>query len=123
MKGTLEILDNSKNDLMVMMETAEKLNLIIDRYVNNEFVESEPELKEMMLRIHDETESHIDDLAVAIKYISKSMDEIKNNPDLSLYEEKDYVTLSKLLLIGVNESKINFNKNLDQFREKLNSNK
>lgn len=123
MKGTLEILDNSKNDLMVMMETAEKLNLIIDRYVNNEFVESEPELKEMMLRIHDETESHINDLSVAITYISKSMDEIKSNPDLSLYEEKDYVTLSKLLLIGVKESKILFNKNLDTFRDKLNPNK
>lgn len=120
MEGTLEILDNSKNDLMVMMETAVELNLIIEKYIAFQY---EPGLRNDMLKIYDETESHINDLSVAITYISKSMDEIKSNPDLSLYEEKDYVTLSKLLLIGVKESKILFNKNLDTFRDKLNSNK
>lgn len=123
MKETLEILESSKNDLTLMLETAKELKQIIDKYIGFQFVTNDPDLHITMMKIYDDTESHINDLSVAITYISKSMDEIKSNPDLSLYEEKDYVTLSKLLLIGVKESRILFNKNLDTFRDKLNPNK
>lgn len=120
MKETLEILENAKNDLIGMHQTAVELNLIIEKYIAFQY---EPGLRNDMLKIHDEIESHIDDLDVVIKYLTRLIDEIKNNPELSIYDMTDYVTLTKIILIGLNNSRIDLNNIFNLIREKLNETK